>query len=242
MKYFLFAAIICGSFVSVSQAQETSPNLPDWVVKFSNLSQSTRDEFTRQFNIAKAAYQRQDWSGCMNQLDKCENIFAYNPNVNVLRVGCLQELGLYQKALDIVLAHLKENPTDQVGIYHLSSIYLAKGDYQQCIDVTTPMLMNISMADDLKFRDLLNFRIFVCKLRLNDEEGAKEIVKGCSLLDDSPLYYMSQAALALYKNDRIQASANLKSAQKIYGKSMNMPAFERCLQMSKLVSVWDIAL
>lgn len=239
MKRILLSSFLWLALSLVAPAQ--SP-VSAWVTEFTNLPLEQREEFSANFNAAKAAYQRQSWSACLTKLAACEQIFDKNPNVNVLRVGCLQELGLYPDALRLVLDHLKQQPNDVVAIYNLSNIYLAMGEYKQCLAVTTPLLSNISMKDDIKYRDLLYYRLLLCNLALKDEPAANAIASKRNMMDDSPFYYMVEAALALYQGNRNKAAENLKIAQRIYGKTMNMPAYEQCLQKSGLVSAWDIAL
>lgn len=246
MKKHLLAALLLSclplSAQDIVSSAEAQAELPAWLVNFSNLPKERREEFALIFNEAKQDYQRKDWSGCMERLTACDIIFADNPNTKVLRVGCMQELGLYDQALSIILEHLKTNPSDLVAQFNLSSIYMGLKEYQKCAEVLAPLIINMSMEDDAKFRDVLNYRLFICKLLLNEESSAMATVKNCSIMDDSPLYYMVQVALNLHTGDRNEASKNLKIAQKIYGKSMNMPAYERCLEMTPWLSKWDIAL
>ncbi len=245
MKSLLIATLLLGLSVPLgAQDDSLQPklNIPKWLQDFSNMPRAKREAFAEAFTEAKRTYQAQQWSACIIKLNECDEIYAANPNIQILRVACYQEMEMFKEALEIVLKQLKDNPKDVISQYNLSSIYMGLKDYQKCVDVTEPLLRNISMEDDKKFRDLLNFRLFICKLALDDEKGAIKVVEYCSILDDSPLYYMVQSAVSLYKKDRLKASENLKTAQRIYGRTMSMPAYERCLQKSGFVTDWDIAL
>ncbi len=245
MKSRLIATLLLGlslPLMAQEAALQQQMNIPQWLQDFSNMPRATREAFAVAFTEAKRTYQAQQWSACLVKLNECDEIFAENPNIEILRVACFQEMEMYPEALVIVQKQLKTNPKDVISQYNLSSIYMGMKDYQKCADVTEPLLRNISMEEDLKFRDLLNFRLFICKLALGDEKGAIKVVNYCSIIDDSPLYYMVQAAVSLYKKDRLKAADNLKAAQRIYGRTMSMPAYERCLQKSGFVTDWDIAL
>ncbi len=244
MKSLLIATLLLVSLPLGAQNQQLQQptNIPRWLQDFSNMPRAKREAFAQAFTEAKRTYQLQQWSACIVKLNECEEIFAANPNIQILRVACFQEMEMYAEALEIVLQQLKAQPKDVISQYNLSSIYMGMKDYQKCVDVTEPLLRNISMEEDKKFRDLLNFRLFICKLALDDEVGAIKVVEYCSILDDSPLYYMVQSAVSLYKKDRLKAAENLKAAQNIYGRTMSMPAYERCLQKSGFVTDWDIAL
>ncbi|MFI3242979.1 MAG: hypothetical protein R3Y56_01855 [Akkermansia sp.] len=242
MKLRLLVACLFSLPLMVQGQEMQQPNVPQWLQDFSNMPRTQREAFSHVFNEAKHCYQQQQWAACLVKLNECDGIFARNPSIQTLRVACYQEMELYAEALAIVEQQLLLNPDDVISQYNLSSIYMGMQNYQKCVDVTEHLLKSISMEEYEKFRDLLNFRLFVCILALGDEKRALKIVDYCSIMDDSPLYYMVQSVLSLYQKDRQKALDNLKSAQQIYGNTPNMNAYEKCLKKSGFVSDWDITI
>ena len=79
-------------------ADSTTENLPEWLVKFSNLPRKDREQYLQAFNNAKAAYQNGQWVICISYLADCEIIFRHNPNVWNLRACCLMEQKYFEEA------------------------------------------------------------------------------------------------------------------------------------------------
>ncbi|CAN5395114.1 hypothetical protein BH23VER1_BH23VER1_33730 [soil metagenome] len=70
---------------------------------------------------------------------------------------------------------------------------------------------------DLGTRRLLEYKVLVCRLKLDDEAGAKEQLAKFTYLDDTPAYYASNAAIAFNQaaktSDKEKKAAAREAAQ-----------------------------
>ena len=88
---------------------------------------------------------------------------------------------------------------------------------------------------------MLDFREFLCHIRLGQIDEAKALVKGLSPISDTPLYYYSQAVFALAEGNRIEASRNLRIASSIFSKGNSIVPYQRALELSGIADMQPAA-
>jgi len=65
-------------------------------------------------------------------------------------------------------------------------------------------------------RRLVEFKIVICQLKQGKTAEAEAAAKAFSYIDDEPVYYMSHAAVAFQKGDKVAAQEWIDSANRIY--------------------------
>lgn len=215
--------------------EDTMKDLPAWAVAFSNLPAEKRAEFTAYFQFAREAFMQARWVECLGHLNNCDLIFNGNPHVWSMRAGSLIEQGMYDEAEESVIKVLEVLPDDPVGLLNLSHIYMGKGEYARCVKELEIVLAALPFDSSRDLRDILLFRIFLCKLMLGDEEGAKQVVSHTNAMDDTPLFYYSQAGLQIFAGNEDAAQKEISTAHKIFKDGSNMRAYHRAIEICKIV-------
>ncbi len=196
---------------------EELARLPAWQAAFVRLEPQQRVEFAATFTRAKAAYNAEQWTGCLALLDKCEAIFADSPNVSNLRACALLSINELEQAEPCINRSLQLNPNDSVALMCLAELHMLKQDFRRSIDALQ-RLRNLHQAEgDRALYDAFTFHQLLCHLMLRQEMEARALVAGLSPICDSPLYYYSEAAFCVYRGDGTAALTPLRSASNIFG-------------------------
>lgn len=221
------------------QAQQTSTvaELPEWLVNFSNLSRNDREQYLRAFNNAKHAYQQGQWVACIGYLADCEMIFRGNPNVWNLRACCLMEQKYLDEAAEELEKVRKALPDDPVTAMNLANIRMARGQYEESITTLHELRRMLPYETPAELLNVLDFRELLCRIMLGQEEEARAIVKNLSPISDTPLYYYSQAAFALARGNRMEASRHLRTVSSIFSKGNLSVPYQRALELSGILNM-----
>lgn len=215
--------------------QEKAPAVPQWVIELSNLSEADRTEYLRNFQAAKVAYATNRPILCTTHLNTCEAYFDGNPNVWLLRAGvCILQKKYDDAEKFIAEAETVDTDNDVIRVTR-SCLQLAKGEYRKALENTEAVLYNMEYTDDtLAMRHSLMYRKFLCLLMMDDVDGARKTVADVSPLDDSPLYYYSQAALHMLAGDPSAATCDLNTADAIFARDTNLTGYKQNLILSGL--------
>lgn len=222
------------ALLPVSQAQQTSSveDLPQWLVDFSNLPRNDREQYLRAFNNAKRAYQQGQWVACIGYLADCEMIFRGNPNVWNLRACCLMEQKYLDEAAEEMEKASKALPNDPVTAMNLANIRMARGQYEESIQTLHELREMLPYEPPQELLNVLTFREFLCRIMLNEEAEARELVKEFTQMSDTPLYYYSQSVLALSRGDRVEAARLLRVGNNIFAKGNVTVPYRRAMELS----------
>lgn len=207
-----------------------------WVIDLSNLAKAERDAYIEAFDAAKLAYREGRLVECESWLNTCELIYDQNPNVWNLRASALIAQKQFDEAEHNLRKVLNILPDSAVAHLNLSLLFLGRGDYEDCLTETNEVLSKIS--DKKGLRDLnqsLTFRKFLSLLMMKREEEALALVEDLTPLEDSPLYYYSQAALLLSRNDARAAQKELTTANTIYETDPYLYSYKQNLKFSGLM-------
>jgi tetratricopeptide (TPR) repeat protein len=99
--------------------------------------------------------------------------------------------------------------------FNLTEIAYVTGRYEEAEKGFRKLLEDFPQTQ-LATRRLIEYKILICKLKLGDEDAAKGILATLDYLDDTPAYYVCNAALAYSKEDREAAEEWIQSARRIY--------------------------
>lgn len=219
------------------EEEETRQNLPEWLIRLSNMKAEQKQAYVRTFTLAKQAYLAEEWVTCIRLLNDCDMLLPGNPNVWNLRVSCLTEQQYYDEAeqeLQKVRQVLPENP---VTLVNIANLHLARGHYQECIDEINELLTRIPAYGTEPLRHILQYRILLSHLMLGNESAAREITKDLSpLLSDTPLYYYGEAAFHIFHGRRSQAMQDIQAADNIFAKGNVTQPYRRALAASGLIA------
>jgi len=208
--------------------------VPLWLQELSNLPAEQRQLYISSFAKAKAAYAAAKFAECELHLNSCEMIYRGNPSVWSLRASLYIVQQRFDEAETLIKKVIKEQPGDSITAFNLSSLSLAKGDYERCIEQTSKLLEKIRFHEGVQLQHSLKFRLLLAHLMLGQEAEAEKLVADVTPLDDSPLYYYAQAAFAIYRGDSEAAAKEIATADRIYRSEKYLLSYKQSLSASQL--------
>ena len=211
-------------------------DVPNWVNELSNLPPKQRQIYLNNFDAAKRAFSRGALTQCEQCLDECDAIYNKNPNVWNLRAS-VQIAQKRFKDAELWLAKVREvMPDDVVATLNYSLLYLGSGRYAQAIEECDTLLLDIKYKEKMDgLRHSLLFRKFLCFIMLDKPEEAKALVADVNPMTNSPLYYYSQAVLAVVAGDRDTAIREMTAADSIYRSDPYLATYKQGINFSGLL-------
>lgn len=209
--------------------------VPQWVIELSNLSEDERTAYLQAFQAAKVAYASNRLAVCESLLNTCELYFTRNPNVWLLRSSVCIQRGQYDQAQTYIEQARQADIDPHVVLLNLSLLHMAQGDYKAALSETNELLRELpDSAKNFGTRRSLTYRKFLCLIMMERTEEAKELVADISPIDDSPLYYYSQAALFMHQGNPTAAARELNTADAIFARDGHLPGYKQNLSLCGL--------
>ena len=209
--------------------------IADWLKELSNLPAESRAMYAAAFQEAKKCYTQGRLIECESHLNTCETFTTNNPNVWNLRASALISQKRFAEAEPLLLKVRLKNPQDSVARLSLSLLYLGTQEFDKCMAETEELMDEIMYRDMMQLSRSLTFRKFLCLIMQERMDEAKALVSDIGPMDDSPLYYYSQAVFAYVKGDRQGALRELNAADAIYRSIGYLSGYKQALEYSGLI-------
>lgn len=211
------------------------PDVPTWVEKLSNLPVKERIAYTDSFAAAKQSYAAGRLAESESYLLTCQIINDDNPNVWSLRASICIAQKRFDEALPLLDKVEKAMPGNQITKLNYSLYYLGKGHYEQCLQETDSLLHQLDAKKEPQLCNSLIYRKVLCFLMLGQMEKAHQLTDHLSPLEDSPLYYYSQAAYRITQKDRASATRDMEAANTIFANEDYLLSYKQSLSFSGLI-------
>ena len=207
----------------------------DWLVALSNLPREERARYLAEFASAKESFRAGRWVICFTTLQGCEMIFNKNPHVWSLMAGCLIEQQQFDEAEVYVEKVEKVLPGDSVNAVNRSRVYMGRGEYARCIETVDKLISTLPGVYDGEVINVLTYRQVLCHLLLGQRDEAVARVSHLSAMDDTPLFYYSRVAIALFDGDLRGARRDLSAVRQVFANNKAYVSYERALTQPGLV-------
>ena len=218
------------------QSDYAIEDVPNWVNELSNLPPQKRQLYINNFDAATRAFSRGALTQCEQCLDECEAIFNKNPNVWNLRASVQIAQKRFVDAEQWLAKVREAAPDDVVSTLNYSLLYLGSGRYEQAITECDNLLLDIKYKEKMEgLRHSLLFRKFLCFIMMDKMDDAKALVADVNPMTNSPLYYYSQAVLAVVAGDRDTAIREMTAADSIYRTDAYLATYKQGITFSGLL-------
>lgn len=182
---------------------------------FLNLPEEERKEFIKHLSEANRVFQQKRVFESLAELDEAAKIFKDSPELYNLRGSCYVEIRAFDKAMgqfEKALEYSDNNPSIR---FNVGEVYFVTKEWQKALDVFEKVLKQLP-PDNLALGRLVEFKILLCKKKLNLDDEAVAMAEKYDFMDDSPYYYYAQAALAYDREDLVKAEEWLARAGRIF--------------------------
>ncbi len=112
------------------------------------------------------------------------------------------------------------DPRAFMSRFNLTEILFVQGDFAEAEKEFKELIAaNKEMNESTSA--LIEFKILICRLKQDDEEGARAILNTYDFLDDQPVYYFGNAAIHFNKGEEDEARSWIASANRVYPPAQN---------------------
>lgn len=193
-----------------------SKEVPDWALGLARLPLHERQMYMDAFRNARACYVNHELMLCESYLNTCEMIFSGNPNVWLIRAGVMLESDQFEAALPWLQKAEAVIPNDRVLLLDYTHAFIALKRWDECAERAEQLIILMPNTRDFHLRQSAVFRKYVALLYGGKQDKAAEIAKELSPMDDSPLYYFTQAVQKLHAGNPAAAREDVDRANRIF--------------------------
>lgn len=189
------------------------PPVPDQ--KFDDLTNDQKKEVATLLGDAARFVQGIRLQEALSKLWEAEQIAPNIFQIHNLKGAAYTKMRDFDKARVAFGKAIELVPDAFHARFNLSEIDYVTGDYKTA-EADFVKLLDQFPKTDISTRRLIEYKILICKLKEGDDDGAKKMLGAYSYLDDTPVYYVANAAIAFNAEDRDEAESWITSARKIY--------------------------
>ena len=231
MKHQLSAFIIALSLISSLYAQDgaadsttekktsntevANPEALKLWQEFTNLPKEEREKFVIGINKVQNLFNQKRIFDALQKLDEVEKIFPNYPAALNIRGACYVEIRAFKKANKVFQDILKTSPNNPNVLFNLAEIDFVTKKWDSAHKRFKELIPILKPEQKAMIR-LCEFKLFLCKLKLDRMDEAKALMDKYDLWDDSPFYYYSRAAMAYHKDEKLEAEKLLRGARYVW--------------------------
>lgn len=216
----MFLAMLCTPLL----AQEPAPadakpemKLAPHQQAFLNLPEEARTQFYKQLGEATRMFRDKRIFESLDHLNQAQAIFPDSPEVQNLYGSCYVEIRDFDKALAKFTRAAELANGDASIEFNVGEVYFCTKEWQKCLDTLKDVLTKLQVDNkNLALARLVEFKIMLCQLKLGQEAEAAKLATKYDEMDDSPIYYYSNAAMDYFKGDNMKAEMWLARGNKVH--------------------------
>lgn len=195
---------------------DKTPALSDAQKEFTNLPEQKRIDYLNHVSEANRLFSQKRIFEALDQTESARKIFDLNPDVLNMIASCYVEFRDFTKAREYYMKALALAPKSNVILFNIAELEFVTRNWQACLDKLKEVLPMVPEAG-LQTRRIIELKMLLCHLALNQEQEAKALAnKYDPLRDDTPYYYYAQACLRYREKDLIKAEEYLQMANRVF--------------------------
>ena len=219
--FLLLAAVLF--FTPVTHA-ETSTPLDALRLKFSNLPEKTRTEYSTKLIKAQNLFNQKRIFDTLQKIDELDKIFPDHPNALNLKGACYVELRNFEKASAIFKKVIRIAP-DNVNVqFNLAEVDFVTKNWQSARDRFQKIIPLLKRNKPML--RLCEFKLLLCNLKLGKVKEAIAIKDSHDAWDDSPFHYYATAAILYHSGKKKEAEKSLRDARYIWKNDKALSAWQ----------------
>ncbi len=223
MKFLpLLSLILPLSFTALLAQPAAEPEKPaakeelsDNQKAFLNLPEEQRKEFIKHFQEANRLFQAKRIFETLDEIDKAQKVFKDAWELYNIKGSCYVEMRNFDKAMAEFQEGRKISPNNVSVEFNIAEVLFVTRQWQKSLDALESV-MRIMPPSNITLGRLVEFKIMLCKLKLDQKNEAIALAGKYDYLDESPYHYFAQAALAYEKNDLVKAEEWLAMSARIF--------------------------
>lgn len=208
--------------------------VPDWQLAFKGLAKTERSAYAKHIVEASRLFNQKRIIEALNEVAEAIKLFEQGPAALNLLGACHVEFRNFDKARDAfekalelqgqflknlegvkgVARHRRMRPVVNI-LFNLAEMDFVTRKWQDCHDRILTILPEIA-PENLSMGRLVEFKLLLCKIKLDQIDEARKLADKYDYLDDNPFHYYANAAMAYHDKDDSAAERWRASARRIF--------------------------
>lgn len=196
--------------------------------QFSNLPKKVREEYAQNIIKVQNLFNQKRIFDALEKIDELDDIFPNHPAALNIKGACYVEIRAFDKANAIFSEILRVSPNNTNVLFNLAEVDFVTKNWlsaEKRFEKIIPLLPSQNKA----MIRLCEFKLLLCKLKLNKENEAIALKDKYDSWDDSPFYYFSRAAIAYNADEKIEAEKLLRNARYVWRNDAALAAWQDTL-------------
>ncbi|MGE9271454.1 MAG: hypothetical protein ACQKBU_11680, partial [Verrucomicrobiales bacterium] len=166
---------------------------------------------------ARELFQQKRIFETVDELRKAEEIFSESPDIFTLLGACQVEFRAFDKAMGFFEEANKLAPNNPNVLFNIGEVYFVQKDWEKSKETFEEVMALVEKGNQqFLMSRLVEFKLLLCHIKMDEIENAKELAAKYDFLDDSPFPYYADAALAFHEGRDIDAEIALARAGRIF--------------------------
>lgn len=209
------------SLAAVSAQEEAKPKTeaPAYEQEFSNLPKEQREEFQKKLAEAQRLFAQKRVFESINKANEAAAIFKNSPELQILMGACQVEFRDFEKSMEHFKAADKLAPGQASTVFNMAELSFVTKDWaaaETSLEKVISMTGKSTKPADVQLSRLAEFKLLLCKLKLEKKDEAVKLSKKYDYLDDSPYPYYAEAAIAFSESRDVEAESAMARAARIF--------------------------
>lgn len=232
---------LSGVFSGVGFAQdqevEKKEDVREWVVKFGNLSEEKRKNYSEARIKARQFFSQKRTFESLEQIHKASAIFDEDPTIWNLKGSCYVEFRTFEKARKSFQKALELEPGNTGVLFNLAEMDYVTKNWQDCATKMLELVEKIDNSVDgelegsaLILHRLALFKIVLCHVKLEKKDEAMKLAQEkWDDFDDTPFTYYTKAAFDFADGNEEEGRLWINSAIRVFGGISNVASWQDTL-------------
>ncbi len=182
---------------------------------FLNLTQEQRTQFVEHFKEANRLFSQKRIFETLEKAHEAERVFPESPEIFNLKGSCYVEMRAFDKAMACFERAASLSTRTNSILFNIGEVYFVTKEWRKAAATFEQLLARLP-ENDLYLGRLAQFKILLCKIRLDQMDEVRILANKYDFLDDSPYYYFAQAAIAYEEDKLVEAEQWLARAARIF--------------------------
>ncbi len=216
-------------FVHAQDAPAKKPaSLEEINQEFSNLPKKTREEYAQKIIKVQNLFNQKRIFDALEKIDELDKIYPNHPAALNIKGACYVEIRAFDKANAIFSEILRVSPNNTNVLFNLAEVDFVTKNWESAEKRFEKIIPLLPKQNKAMIR-LCEFKLLLCKLKLDKKEEALALKNKHDAWDDSPFYYFSRAAIAYDADDKIGAEKELRNARYVWKNDAALAAWQDTL-------------
>lgn len=196
--------------------------------EFSNLPKKDREAYTQKLIKVQNLFNQKRIFDALEKIDELDKMFPNHPAALNIKGACYVEIRAFKKAHAIFTDILRVSPNNTNVLFNLAEVDFVTKSWKSA-EKRFEQIIPLLPPNNKAMIRLCEFKLLLCKLKLDKDADALALKDKYDAWDDSPFYYFSRAAIAYDVDDKTGAEKLLRNARYVWKNDAELAAWQDTL-------------